>query len=131
MTRDQWETLLDEDPVDPQRRLEYADWLEERGLGVEAEVQRWLARERRRPNRIGCQPSAQYDPNGYFRWSRDGDTLLGDPDAWVPEKLWVLLSNHVHPGEVYCYKAYPTRLAAERALAAAWGRLKEAGETVP
>ena len=37
MTRDEWELLLDLDPADAQRRLEYADWLEDQGLAVEAE----------------------------------------------------------------------------------------------
>ena len=36
MTREQWLKLLEEDPWDPERRLAFADWLEEQGQAVEA-----------------------------------------------------------------------------------------------
>jgi hypothetical protein len=130
MTRDDWEGLLDADPADPQRRWEYADYLEEQGLTVEAEVQRWLARTGRRPapDWTGgwlVSEGAEDDRDQampIWDWYSDGF----EPHGWwtLPPALFDGLEGRV---EMVVWKSYTTRRAAEAALVEAWKKAKAKG----
>ena len=130
MTRDEWEALLDGDPADPQRRLEYADWLAEQGLEVEAEVQRWLARQGRYPAR--SRPWWLQEPVTVSVWMNE--FFLPHGPYTLPHDLFVRLP-HESPGivpypygkSVFPTSAYRSRAAAEAALVEAWRRAKADG----
>jgi hypothetical protein len=131
MTRDDWEGLLDEDPAEPQRRLEYADWLADQGLDVEAEVQRWLAREGKRPCRVEGDSYA-----GSWAWWTASAVFAYSviPAAlWqlTPQQEWAVEYTKDYPRPDRKYRVYATRGDAEAALVEAWRRLKEAGGPVP
>ena len=85
MTADDFEAQLDADPRDWTCRLAYSDWLEEHGRQAEADMQRWLVKEKRCSVAPWLNPLASlwtnqarwpnktYDdgdeiPNGIFRW---------------------------------------------------------------
>lgn len=59
-------TALDNDPTDLHRVAVYADWLDERGDGVEAECLRWAVRLGRRPRFNETCISSPIDTIGNF-----------------------------------------------------------------
>jgi uncharacterized protein (TIGR02996 family) len=124
--RDAFEAALDADPDDWSLRLVYADWLDENGDADLARCQRWMAANRKRPV---CRPPAFLHVADGWDWSLGNESLMyGIPrhlGKWMP---W--------PGpSESSYREYPTRRAAERALATALSKqddstdaLKAAGE---
>ena len=102
MTESNWQTLLDRDPADAALRLQYSDWLEEQGR-TGAEVQRWLARARKWPNKTPID----------WEWWREG---WGMTHRHLP----AILFRHL-PGPSRDYQTYSTRQAAEQALVARLG----------
>jgi uncharacterized protein (TIGR02996 family) len=118
VTNEDWQKLLDRDPSDAALRLQYSDWLEEQGrAGAEAEVQRWLARNRKWPNRSPCDWEWWLDGKGETQpWSREGLTASVDlGHRRLPPRVFALLP----PVSDRAYRTYATREEAEAALAAA------------
>jgi len=138
MTEQQWQKLLDAEPADGQRRLEFSDWLEDQGRGAEAAVQRWLARARRWPNRSHTDATWYQEANVqevcFDWWHGDVEFLrqLQVVQAALPAGLFDRLADGtaVARGSVR-WREYPTRTAAEEDLALAWRKLEEDGGPLP
>lgn len=74
-----WRRLIASRPDDWGQRLAFSDWLEEQGMLLEAEGQRWQAREKKHPHRVGkgtltrfvwyCEPDCNKDKPEYARLS--------------------------------------------------------------
>jgi uncharacterized protein (TIGR02996 family) len=107
MTRDEWETLLDEAPGDAATRLVYADWLDEQELPVEAAFQRWLGRAGRYPSR--CSDG--------WHWFAVAHVSR---HAELPREL------HDIMGVWKRFLCYTSRAEAERDLFVAWRTLRPA-----
>ena len=131
MNREDWQAALDLDERDGTCRLAFADWLEEQGLDVEAEVQRWLARESRHPHRCEFRGRVTYD-----WWLLSAETQHREDvgHATVPYALFARFAGPVRrtgcrDGE-RC-REFGSRSEAEVALVAAWRRLKRTGLLMP
>ena len=146
MTDADWQALLDDDPADPQRRLEYADWLAEQGLEVEAEAQRWLGRNRRCPDQLSPNAWHWYIPRSQWhnlkarnkrwikRWRKAAvaeglEQFLGEGnwDTHTGGRCRVSLEEAREPFLGPGTWSYPSREAAEAALLAAWKEAKAKG----
>lgn len=113
-----FESRLDENPADWDTRRVYADWLEERGDDRLAAAQRWMAANEKHCSALG-------EPAGY---SWHAFPKLAVPYR-IPDKLVERLPTHPdwerwqhwppkERGELR-YAYYPSRRAAEEALATA------------
>ncbi len=112
MTRDEWERILDGDPSDGATRLIYADWLEEEGLAVEAELQRWLGRAGKYPSR--CSDG--------WHWFSSAAVAT---HAELTGALAAAIGVHAR------WLCYRTRAAAEQDLLAAWMTLRPSERPQP
>jgi len=115
MTEPHFEFLLDRNPSDWDTRLLYADWLEEQGLNVRANGQRWQARERKCPklsNMFGLWywVDLRHFCPGACEWS-----LFRE---WIPTNIWKLIPRSSNYAKKETgFKTYHTRKDAEIALA--------------
>jgi len=105
MTRDEWETLLDEGPGDAATRLVYADWLDEQGASAQAAFQRWLGRAGKYP----CRCSGGWHWFSVAHASRHAELPRELHDAM---RVWTR------------FLRYDSRAAAESDLFAAWRRAR-------
>lgn len=128
-TVNSWERKLDVTPKDWDLRSAYADWLEEQGMGTEAEVQRWLAYNQRSPDL-----SIGYGWKWYDRILLQAD----DDRSQIPLSLLQMLPGHADHELMYyryhhrqhChyfYRSYDTREVAERAIVTVWEKWKQTG----
>jgi uncharacterized protein (TIGR02996 family) len=116
MTESHFETILDANPSDWHARLLYADWLEEQGLGVRANGQRWQAS-------LGKCPEYS-NMSGLWHW-RDFSKLRQDlPLQWsslnecISKEIWeIILCSSYYTKMDTGFKSYDTRQDAEIALA--------------
>lgn len=115
-----WIRLLDAEPDNWQARLEYSDWLQERGDGERAAGQRFQVQ-------YECWPcNLQFNRRKFHNWSWYTYTAkwllqVGSRGHVLVPSLWELLrAPYRNPrNEIPAHKLYRTRHLAELALAAA------------
>ena len=125
MTDSDWQALLDNDPADSTLRLQYSDWLEDQGLAVEAEVQRWLAQHKRQA--WGCEGRRGHT---WDWWNEEWPSSQPELQrAYVPRSVFQAMDGYVYRGPDYV--EYGSRAEAEQNLARAWRKVKDAGRPLP
>src|SRR5262249_9256335 len=143
MTREEWEALLDHNPLDWEAMRAFSTWLQdEADSPEEAEFQRYLAGQERAPAWCeGVRPEGEGD-DGYTKgWGWGWTHAQGwwesggkDPPAWgvsaravVDEVLFEGLEQSNGPERSWgadVRAGYPSRREAERALFHSWLKLR-------
>ncbi len=117
MTYDDWENLLDENPVDSITRSAYADWLEEQGEIDLSFLQRWLGKYKIRPYKPGEGATSELDIKTWYGWFAP----TSHNEKLAP---WAVLPELVSKGLKNLHAFYDTRREAELALLPVLKKLK-------
>lgn len=131
-TEDDFQRVLDAQPTDRQTRGVFADWLDECGDPRADGYRRCLARPDVRPFRDPDSENAWAWFNGEF--FHRGEYAEGVDHAFLPLELFAVLEGGTQlrrnePTDEYGgsgWRDYPSRRAAEDALARAFARLPQA-----
>ncbi len=135
ISRQEFESALDDHPDDWPTRLVYADWLDENDDHILAFAQRWMARRQKYAYASSANESLPGPPNRHvWDWWTEGDS----PSFLDHAKLPIMVRDFLpRPDEANdrwggrwliggChYREFLTRIDAERALAVALASARE------
>ena len=112
--RQQFEAELDRDPANWGLRLIFADWLDEQGDHIAARCQRWMGENEKRPDfDIATESWDWWVVNNQHVYLVQWHPRLNS--ATIPLHVFQKITNNLMYG--LQFKEYPTRIAAESALA--------------
>jgi uncharacterized protein (TIGR02996 family) len=117
---------LEESPADHVTKLALADWYDEHGQPVAAEVLRYLAKRRKSPFRYyhtseGLRHHHETWKDGWYWWatSREREGWGYPKAAVLPHKYWNRM-KHTFPYDPLVFKEYRSVRAAIEALIKSW-----------